>query len=285
MNYFDTLVNTALENNPAYTGLRPAVEKEILHHDILSEMNKAGFLKSLTFIGGTCLRLCYGSERLSEDLDFAGGFDFKKSDIADLGVLLKNSLEKKYELPVQVSSPIKETGNVETWKIKMTTRPDRPNLPAQRINIDICLLPSHDPKPVMLRNFYRIETGTSGIIMYAESLEELLCDKLIALAMRPNRVKNRDLWDIFWLDRKNITLSKKLFPQKLEDRKISPNDFSVRYKNRLSEIQDHQKDFLFELRRFLSPQVFDDNFTSPIWWEWFLSMLEHLLLLIEQWHP
>ncbi|GHV05049.1 hypothetical protein FACS189485_11430 [Spirochaetia bacterium] len=121
--------------------------------------------------------------------------------------------------------------------------------------------------------------------MYAESLEELLCDKLIALAMRPNRVKNRDLWDIFWLDRKNIILSKKLFLQKLEDRRILSNDFSARYKKRLSEIQDHQKDFLFELRRFLSPRIFDDNFTGPLWWEWYLSMLKNLLSLIEQERP
>jgi predicted nucleotidyltransferase component of viral defense system len=277
VNYFDTLVNTALENNPAYTGLRPVVEKELLHHDILSEMNKAGYLKALTFIGGTCLRLCYGSERLSEDLDFSGSFDFKKNDPAELGSLLKNSLEKKYDLPVQVGSPVKETGNVETWKISMITQPDRRDLPAQRINIDICLLPSHERKPVMLRNYYGMETGTSGIIMFAESLEELLCDKLIALAFRPNRVKNRDLWDIFWMDRKNIVLSTKLFLQKLADRKIAPEDFSARYRNRLLELQDHQKDFLFELRRFLSPRVFDDTLTSPPWWEWFLSMLEALV--------
>ncbi|MDR0877497.1 MAG: nucleotidyl transferase AbiEii/AbiGii toxin family protein, partial [Treponema sp.] len=92
MNYFDTLVNTALESNLGFSGLRPVVEKEILHHDILREMNKAGFLKKVTFIGGTCLRLCYGSERLSEDLDFTGGFSFKKNDIADLGSILKSSL-------------------------------------------------------------------------------------------------------------------------------------------------------------------------------------------------
>ena len=109
--------------------------------------------------------------------------------------------------------------------------------------------------------------------MYAESLEELLCDKLIALAFSPNRVKNRDLWDIFFLDRRNIALSRELLHQKLADRKIAHEDFTVHYRNRLLEIQDQQKDFLFELRRFLSPQVFDDTLTGSAWWEWFLSML------------
>lgn len=54
------------------------VEKEVMHHDILREMNNAGYLQNLTFIGGTCLRLCYGSDRLSEDLDFSGSFNFNK---------------------------------------------------------------------------------------------------------------------------------------------------------------------------------------------------------------
>ena len=37
---------------------------------ILREISRAGLLTSLTFINGTCLRSCYGSNRLSEDLDF-----------------------------------------------------------------------------------------------------------------------------------------------------------------------------------------------------------------------
>jgi predicted nucleotidyltransferase component of viral defense system len=59
-----------------------------LHHDILREMSRAGFLKNLTFIGGTCLRACYGSQRLSEDLDFTGGADFTREGLAELGKVL-----------------------------------------------------------------------------------------------------------------------------------------------------------------------------------------------------
>ncbi|GHV30402.1 hypothetical protein AGMMS4952_17400 [Spirochaetia bacterium] len=45
MNLFDRLVETALEQDSGYAALRPVVEKEILHYDILREMNKAGYLK------------------------------------------------------------------------------------------------------------------------------------------------------------------------------------------------------------------------------------------------
>ena len=70
MNLFDRLAEEALRSAPDHAPLRTVVEKELLHHDILREMNSAGLLSSLTFIGGTCLRACYGSARLSEDLDF-----------------------------------------------------------------------------------------------------------------------------------------------------------------------------------------------------------------------
>ena len=87
MNLFEQTVNEVLLKNQNYNILRPAVEKEILHQDILRTLSKAGILKNLTFIGGTCLRTCYGFSRLSEDLDFTGGFDFKKDDLADIGIL------------------------------------------------------------------------------------------------------------------------------------------------------------------------------------------------------
>ncbi|WP_228151209.1 nucleotidyl transferase AbiEii/AbiGii toxin family protein [Tamilnaduibacter salinus] len=76
MSTFDALVNEALKNQRGLAALRPVVEKEILHHDIIRELNQADLLQHLTFIGGTCLRACYGSTRLSEDLDFTGGADF-----------------------------------------------------------------------------------------------------------------------------------------------------------------------------------------------------------------
>jgi predicted nucleotidyltransferase component of viral defense system len=273
---FDKLVETALETDESYAALRPVVEKEILHHDILREMNKAGFLKSLTFIGGTCLRLCYGSERLSEDLDFAGGFDFTKNDLSGLSQLLQDTLMQKYEFPVEVLEPAKETGNTDTWKIKIITRPERSDLPAQRINIDVVMLPSYDRKPSMLKNHYGIESGTSGLILFAESREEILVDKLIALANRPNRVKNRDLWDIFWLNSYNVKLRKDMLEQKLADRRIPFTEFSARYVQRVSEIEGGQQAFLTEMRRFLPPSVFSGDFIEAVWWECLMELLKGL---------
>lgn len=53
MSLFDTLVDEAMRGNPGLAVLRPVVEKELLHHDILRLMSDAGLLVRLTFIGGT----------------------------------------------------------------------------------------------------------------------------------------------------------------------------------------------------------------------------------------
>ena len=34
----------------------------------------------MAFVGGTCLRLCYGSNRYSEDIDFHAGVNFQPKD-------------------------------------------------------------------------------------------------------------------------------------------------------------------------------------------------------------
>ena len=95
MSLFDQLVNEALRSRADLSSLRPVVEKELLHHDILREMSGAGMMAGLTFIGGTCLRACYGSARLSEDLDFTGGNHFRHGDLTELGSILTDRLKDR----------------------------------------------------------------------------------------------------------------------------------------------------------------------------------------------
>ncbi len=66
---FEVMVEQAMAS-PGRRHLRPAIEKELLHYDILFSLDKEGLLDQLTFQGDTSLRLCHGSPRFSEDLDF-----------------------------------------------------------------------------------------------------------------------------------------------------------------------------------------------------------------------
>src|SRR5882762_4612592 len=58
-------------------GIEPGMEqnlvKEAIHLHLLSALSEAGVLQHVVFQGGTALRLCYGGERYSEDLDFICG--------------------------------------------------------------------------------------------------------------------------------------------------------------------------------------------------------------------
>lgn len=277
MSLFDQLVDTALRTRADLATLRPVVEKELLHHDILREMSEAGLLAGLTFIGGTCLRACYGSQRLSEDLDFTGGRDFKKEDLAELARMLTDRLQTRYGLPVSVSEPVKTGGKVSTWKLTLETRPGQRHLPAQRIHLDICAIPSHDPRPMMLRNLYGIDLGTSGLILQAQSREEILADKIIALAFRENRIKNRDLWDIGWLVQQGVELPVNLIPLKIRDHQHSDAEFATALQERTTALKTqpaYRDDFVKEMRRFLPATAIRDTVEKDSWWSYLTQVID-----------
>lgn len=279
MSLFDQLVNEALRSRTELTSLRPVVEKELLHHDILREMSEAGLLTGLTFIGGTCLRACYGSARLSEDLDFTGGSRFKKNDLADLARVLTERLQTRYGLPVSVSEPVKTGGKVSTWKLTIETRPGQKHLPAQRIHLDICAIPSHDPRPMMLRTLYGIDLGTSGLILQAQSREEILADKIIALAFRENRIKNRDLWDIAWLTQQGIELPVHLIPLKIRDHQHTHGEFTALLRERTRSLQTQpvmREDFMKEMRRFLPAATVRDTIEKEAYWIFLADLVDEL---------
>jgi predicted nucleotidyltransferase component of viral defense system len=279
MSLFDQLVDEALRARADLSSLRPVVEKELLHHDILREMSAAGLLAGLTFMGGTCLRACYGSSRLSEDLDFTGGGDFRRGDLAELATILTDRLKSRYGLPIRVSEPVKIGGNVSTWKLVIETRPGRKHLPAQRINLDICAIPSHDPRPMMLRNIYRVDLGTAGLILQAQSREEILADKVVALALRDNRTKNRDLWDIAWLTQQGVELPLRLISLKIRDHKRKTVDFIAALEARLAVLRgkpDVRADFMKEMRRFLPATAMRDTVEKEPYWSYLTQVVTEL---------
>lgn len=282
MSLFDRLVDEALRSRREHAVLRPVVEKELLHHDIFREMSAAGLLAKLTFIGGTCLRACYGSPRLSEDLDFTGGADFRCEDLAGLAEVLTERISTRYELPVRVSEPKQTGGRVSTWKLRIETRPEQRHLPAQRIHLDICALPSHDARPMVLRNLYEVDLGTSGLILRAESREEILADKLIALAFREKRLKNRDLWDIAWLTQRGVELPVDLTARKVRDHGREVHEFRNSLGKRLESLEadEARADYLHEMRRFLPSATVENTLRQDGYWEWLRGVVAEQVRLV-----
>jgi predicted nucleotidyltransferase component of viral defense system len=285
MSLFDQLVDTAVQNNQDLAALRPVVEKELLHHDVLRELSGASLLAGLTFMGGTCLRACYGAHRLSEDLDFTGGASFTRDTLASLGQVLVQTLQTKYGLPIQVSEPTREQGNVDTWKLKIQTRPARKDLPAQRINIDVCAIPSYEPRPMLLINPYGVDMGTSGLIIQAQSRAEIFADKLIAFALRPNRIKHRDLWDMAWLHQQAIKPQFSLIANKLRDHHCPQDHYLSLLHARCAMLQTDtplEQEFRAEMRRFLPANLVVGRSENPAFWQMLQQLIGDLVTQVEQ---
>ncbi len=87
--------------------LLPVVEKELIHYEILQALGESKWLGRLNFQGGTCLRLCYGSDRYSEDLDFNTKEDLSETDLSGFRDVISESLKSRYDVDVRVKEPKK----------------------------------------------------------------------------------------------------------------------------------------------------------------------------------
>lgn len=263
-------IHQIVQSNPDYAAVTPVIEKEILHHDIMDVLIKQGVMQRLTFIGGTSLRMCYNSSRLSEDLDFNGGHDFKPSEFEGLESEIQTYIQNKYETDVWVNKPSGEQqGDTASWKISIVKEANRPDLPRQKMHIDVCAIPSFDIEKRPLINHYDIVVPTEGILVPVQSLQETLADKLIALAYRARRIKPRDIWDIVWIKQRGIDLSKTLVEKKLTARQKQIEDFrhvlSVQLTKLMSE-DEVRDDFNMEMSRFIPKQIKERTLDNPEYW-------------------
>jgi predicted nucleotidyltransferase component of viral defense system len=251
--------------------LLPAIEKEILHHGILHALHEHGFLSRLVFFGGTNLRLCYGSSRLSEDLDFKAGPSFDPDSMSGIASVLADTFKRKYALDSSVSPPKQKEGNTKTWTIRITTKPGSMHEPQQRIKLDICTLRSYEQAPRIIANHYAIALGTEGLIINSQSTRESYTDKLIAIALR-ERFQPRDLWDFAWLHRTPANAVPLRFADKLLEHECTEARFSERFQARLGELNAARSHdfFVSELTRFL-PSRLIATARQPDFWRFMVN--------------
>lgn len=179
--------------------LLPIVEKELIHYDIIRALDESQWLDRLTFQGGTCLRLCYGAVRYSEDLDFTTALDLEESDLAGFQELLSDSLQDKYDVGVRVKEPKKIKhfdggGAMKRWQVVVDTAPARPDLPSQKIKIEIAQVPSYTRDlRVLEENYPEVEGMCSRAVVGCQALDEILADKIVSFSQQVLAPRYRDL--------------------------------------------------------------------------------------------
>lgn len=268
-NALQALVAMALEDDHDESR-SPVIQKELLHYDILFCLSQAGLLDGLVFQGGTSLRLCYGSGRYSEDLDFVGGRDFTSSTLTGLKDRIKAYLEKRYGLDVTVKEPAalrKEPAyaalNVDRWQVSIVTDPGRRDRPRQRTRIEIANVPAYVVEDRKLQANYRfLPDGYRDVRLAVESMDEIMADKLVALVTSQKYVRHRDIWDLAWLRERGATIRPDLVERKIEDYRES--DYSAKLDLLIKRVPSMITDaFREEMERFLRPDVYDRTLANP----------------------
>jgi predicted nucleotidyltransferase component of viral defense system len=281
---FNALVALAMRQ-PGLATMRPVVEKEILHYDIFNALDESGLLKGLVFQGGTSLRICRGSSRFSEDIDFTGGKDFDSSRMREIKKCIEDHIGKKYGLNVDVKEPkdmalSEEYGGVKVskWQISVETAPARPDMARQRIKLEVANIPSYTCELVPLILNYEFMRGTGTVMVNAESLDEIMADKLIAFPSSVKHIRHRDIWDLAWLTQQGASINIDFIEKKVGDYGIQ--DFPALLESAITRLPEiiNGKAFQDQMRRFIDAETTAKTLSNPQFLQYLEKTVKTLLL-------
>ena len=185
--------------------------KEVIQEIVLCGLSRAGFFSKAAFYGGTALRIFYGLDRFSEDLDFSLLQAENNFDLNDYLPILENELHS-FGLAIEVSEKQKTTASdIQSAFVKANTKQQFSFFFDDQFSSSI----HHDEKirirfevdtnPPAYAGFehrYRLLPYPFEVQLYNPS--SLFAGKIHAVLARSwkSRVKGRDLFDyVFYLQR------------------------------------------------------------------------------------
>ena len=187
------------------------VIKEVMQEIVLCGLSRAGFFNESAFYGGTALRIFYGLDRFSEDLDFSLLVKNKDFDLVKYFPIMKDTVQS-FGLNVNFELKNKtRDSNVQSAFLKGDTIEHfllfYPNELVQGINknekvkikFEIDIMP---PGLATYETKFRLLPTPYSARLYDEA--SLFSGKIHAVICRSwkSRVKGRDLYDyVFYLSR------------------------------------------------------------------------------------
>ncbi len=181
-------------------------EKEYLQHIFLNALSR--YSKDFVFKGGTCLRICYGLKRASEDLDFSSSLNIRQikeiirrclKDFEFLNIKYSIYAEKEFEgnfrTEARFEGPlfVGKTQSTNTLKIDFNKN---------KVYYKVA--------KVIPKLFSDVPLFT----IFAMDEKEILAEKIRALI---NRKEPRDLYDFWMLLNKGTPLERGLIEKKLKE--------------------------------------------------------------------
>lgn len=183
--------------------------KEYLQYPVLDLLYNSREYKDLIFTGGSCLRICFGAPRLSEDLDF----DFlsksrKKIALPKLAEFLRRGLTERYllapEIKIQGDSRIylkfpvlKELGLAKGRESDFLYVKVEPQT-------SVFANPQTELIPVSAFGFNFVVKNYTLPFLFTGKISAFLSREWFKGKRNEVDVKGRDLYDLFWYLQKGV---------------------------------------------------------------------------------
>jgi len=216
----NTLVEQMIQTYKAQTVYdKKNAMKEVMQEIVLCELSRKGFFRKAAFYGGTALRIFYGLDRFSEDLDFSLMHADDDFEIQSYFPALEKSV-KAYGLNVMIDEKEKASdSNIQSAFLKANTKEhllifysaDKEfsgvsNNELTKIKFEIDVNP---PKFATFERKFRLQPVPHEVNLYDEA--SLFAGKLHAVLGRAwkTRIKGRDLYDFIFYLSKGIPFNRK----------------------------------------------------------------------------
>ena len=264
--------------------------KEIMQEIVLCGLSRAGFFKEAAFYGGTALRIFYGLDRFSEDLDFSLeqiNLDF---DLCSYFPVLEKEV-KAFGLNVEIQEKQKtKDSNIRSAFLKGNTKEhlllfyaDERVVGSVAKNEVVKIKFEVDTNPPAFATYehkYRLLPVPYEIRLY--DMPSLFAGKIHAVICRgwQSRIKGRDLYDYIFYLSKAVTVNQRHLRARLidsgyisENQECTLEEIKTMLKNRFDSI-----DFL-QARKDVEPFIRDTSILDIWSSEFFKQITEGLTVL------
>jgi predicted nucleotidyltransferase component of viral defense system len=190
--------------------------REILQQTALLGLERQGIFEKAAFYGGTALRILYGLDRFSEDLDFTllksdPEFDFTpylegmKKELASFGFEME-VLQKKKNIETSILSAFMKMNTIQLYLTIGDEKKSKAHNHNEKVQIKLEI--DTDP-PSHFRVQNRLVLNPVSFYVLTLHKNDLFAGKMHAALYRAwkGRVKGRDWYDIIWYITNKVPLN------------------------------------------------------------------------------
>lgn len=266
--------------------------KEIIQEIVLSGLARSNFFKDAAFYGGTALRIFYGLDRFSEDLDFTllvsnPDYDFDpyisivKDEVESLGLRFEIT-EKAKTKNTDIKSAFLKGNTIEQFLVFYPNE-----------NLDVSILHADekikvkfdiDTNPPMFATTelkFRLLPYPYQVRVY--DLPSLFAGKIDAVLSRgwKNRVKGRDYYDYVFFLSLDVAVNIKHLKARLVQSKYINDDFKLNKESLIGLLENRFNEVDFEAAKQDVAPFISDLSKLDLWSENFFKEITKSIKVIQ----